>query len=177
MDTSDSLPSELKLSSCDLEALAKTFLAGASGNELFKKAASLNPVDVPANWPLPADDGNLKELFVLAGIDFVDENRYWNKSVDAFVITKNVARPEFKGFVKSQPVKQGRSSSDGALWNEENKRHKLMAILEAKTPGSETGHREKKVAIHSPSSSLFFSPPPPSLGRSHSNFIRRRDWS
>ena len=152
MDTSDPLPSklnpELRLSSGDLEAPALTFLAGAGGYELFTKAASLKAVDVPDDWPLPADVGN-RAAFVRAGRDFVYENRYWKKAVDPLVIDKNVDSPEFQGFVNSRPVRQGGSSSDGALWNEDNKRHKLMAILEAKTPGSETGHREKKVAIHS----------------------------
>ena len=146
MDTScESFPSQLMLSSGQASAVAQRFFPG-SDFELFKNAATLEAIDVPPEWPLPPDIyiGD-KKAFVAKGDDFVAESVYWR-----LVVTLIVEKILLYGFdnIKQHFVNMGQSESDGALSRREGTNIKLVAILEAKTPGSETAHPDKKVSPH-----------------------------
>ena len=146
MDTScESFLSQLMLSSGQASAVAQTFFPG-SDFELFKNAAALEAIDVPQKWPLPPHNDSYNddnELFVQTGDDFVEESVYWR-----LVLTLIVDKTVHKGFgnIKQHFVKMGQSASDGALSRREGTDIKLVAILQAKTPGSETAHPDKKVS-------------------------------
>jgi len=149
------------LFSAHAAAVAERFFPG-SGITLFENAAAMPPVKVPNEWPLPPhkiDSYNSdKKLFVKKGRHFFREAVFW-RSVLTFIIEKYLIIDEFDN-IDQHDVEMGESRSDGALWRgeeheegpeeepEEEKDLKLMAILEAKTPGSETAHLEKKVSPH-----------------------------
>ena len=150
MDTScESLPSQLILSSGQAEAVAAPFLPG-SGKAFFKNAAELTAVAVPPEWPLPPYDDNIyndyKNTFVANGPRFYKEKVYW-RSVLTLIVERDMLIEEFKN-IGQLDVEMGQSKADGALSRQKGKDLKLMAILEAKTPGSETAHPDKKVSPH-----------------------------
>jgi len=137
------------LSSRRVAAVAKTFLPRI-GVELFENAAKLTPIKVPPKWPLlphNIDTYNYeKNKFVANGDDFVYEKVFW-RSVLSCIIEHDLLIKEFNN-IERPFVKLGRSEADGAFSRGTGNDLKLMAILEAKTPGSETAHAEKKVCPH-----------------------------
>ena len=150
MDTSSELlPSQRMLSSGHVAAVAETFLHRI-GVELFKKAAALKAIEVPNEWPLPPYDDDIykafKKMFVANGDDFHRGDVYW-RSVLSYIVENDLLIDGFNN-IQRPFVEMGESKADGALSRREGEDLKLMAILEAKTPGSETAHADKKVSPH-----------------------------
>jgi len=148
--SSKSLPSQLMLSSGRVAFVAKTFLPRI-GVELFENAAKLTPIKVPSKWPLPphiiiGEYSRDRSRFVANGDKFVDEKVFW-RSVLSYIIEDDLLMKEFDN-IKRPFVKLGESEADGAFSRGTGNDLKLMAILEAKTPGSETAHPDKKVCPH-----------------------------
>jgi len=147
--SSKSLPSQLMLSSGRVAFVAKTFLPRI-GVELFENAAKLTPIKVPPQWPLPphiiiGEDNRDRNRFIANGNKFVDEKVFWHSV--AYIIEDDLLMNEFNN-IDRPFVKLGRSKADGAFSRGTGNDLKLMAILEARTPGSETAHPDKKVCPH-----------------------------